>query len=140
MAGFLGINQAIWYTYWTLFCEMGHYHSHDSSSACGRRVQLQYVVDFVMISVLILAVVDLQSYPAAAFNFTLAVGLYILRFRRKRLNIPRSQFRAWDVVVIFNIIVNVYLLIMPWYPPAAGRNGGDVSFWYAAYVVTGIGM
>jgi hypothetical protein len=29
---------------------------------------------------------------------------------------------------------------MPWYPPAKGRNGGDVSFWYATYVVVGIAI
>ena len=86
------------------------------------------------------AVVDLQSYPAAAFNFTLAIGLYILRFRRKRLGIPPSNYRTWDVVVIFNIAVNVFILIMPWYPPASGRYGGDVSFWYGTYVVVGIAM
>jgi amino acid permease-like protein len=87
-----------------------------------------------------LIVVDLQTYPAAAFNFVMAIGLYILRYRRKKLNVPSSDFRAWDVVVIFNVFVNLYLVIMPWYPPAAGRYGGDVTFWYATYVVTGIGM
>lgn len=70
----------------------------------------------------------------------MAVGLYIVRYHRKRLNALRSEFRAWDVIVIFNIIVNLYLVIMPWYPPATGRDGGDVTFWYATYVVTGIGM
>lgn len=29
---------------------------------------------------------------------------------------------------------------MPWYPPPKGRNGGDVSFWYATYVVVGISV
>lgn len=29
---------------------------------------------------------------------------------------------------------------MPWYPPKGGATGGDVSFWYATYVVTGIGI
>jgi hypothetical protein len=70
----------------------------------------------------------------------MAIGLYIIRYRRRKLGLPRSQFRAWDAAVIFNILVNSYLVIMPWYPPATGRNGGDVSFWYAAYVVTGIAM
>jgi amino acid transporter len=89
-------------------------------------------------------VVDLNSYPSAFFFFLMAVGLYLVRNQRKRLNIPEStkghRFRAWHIALIFTIFVNLYLLIMPWYPPAAGRDGGDVSFWYAAYVVTGIGI
>jgi hypothetical protein len=29
---------------------------------------------------------------------------------------------------------------MPWYPPAGGRNGGDVSFWYATYCAVGLAI
>lgn len=43
-------------------------------------------------------------------------------------------------MVIFSIIVNVFLLVMPFIPPAGGPYAGDVSFWYATYAVTGIGM
>jgi hypothetical protein len=43
-------------------------------------------------------------------------------------------------VVIYNIIVQLYLVIMPWYPPDTGADGGDVSFWYGTYIVTGIGI
>ena len=85
-------------------------------------------------------VVDLQSYPSAMFNVAMAIGLFLVRNRRKKIGAPPSEFRAWDIVVAFNILTNLYLLIMPWYPPASGRNGGDVSFWYATYVVSGIGM
>lgn len=85
-------------------------------------------------------VVDLQTYPAAIFNLLVAIGLYIVRNRRRKLGLARAEFRAWDVSVIFNIAANTFLVIMPWYPPAAGRNGGDVSFWYATYVVVGIAM
>jgi hypothetical protein len=85
-------------------------------------------------------VVDLAVYPSTAFNFALAVGLLVTRRRRKRVGIPPSDFRAWTVAVIFSIAANAYLLIMPWYPPSTGRNGGDVSFWYATYCVAGIGM
>jgi len=70
----------------------------------------------------------------------MSVGLYIVRYQRKKIDAPRSEFRAWDVVVIFNIIINLFLVIMPWYPPAKGRDGGDVAFWYATYVVTGISL
>ena len=85
-------------------------------------------------------VVDLQTYPLAVFNLFMAVGLYVVRYRRLKLGLARADFRAWDVSVIFNIAANLFLVIMPWYPPAAGRDGGDVSFWYATYVVVGISV
>ena len=83
---------------------------------------------------------DLQVYPHALFNAVMAAGLYVVRHRRKRLGLPRPAFRAWAPVLVFNIMVWVYLLVMPWYPPEGGVYAGDVSFWYATYVVTGIGM
>jgi len=74
----------------------------------------------------------------------MAVGLYFVRFQRKKLNLPPPskayRFQAYHVAVAFTILVNLYLLIMPWYPPTGGATGGDVSFWYATYVVTGIGI
>lgn len=87
-------------------------------------------------------VVDLGVYPSCFFNFLLAIGLYFVRYRRKKLGLPRqaSGFKAWEVALLFTIVVNLYLLVMPWYPPASGAKGGDVSFWYATYVVAGIGM
>lgn len=85
-------------------------------------------------------IMDLQVYPLSFFNVLMAVGLYLVRYRRKRLGLPRAEFRAWDPVIIFNIVVYVYLLVMPWYPPEGGVFAGDVSFWYATYVVAGIGM
>jgi len=85
-------------------------------------------------------IVDLKIYPEAFFNLAMAVGLYLVRHRRKRLGLGRAAFHAWHPVIIFCIVVNTYLLIMPWYPPDGGIFAGDVSFWYATYVVTGIGM
>ena len=70
----------------------------------------------------------------------MSIGLYIVRYRRKKLGVPRSEFRAWDAAVVFTILQNLYLLITPWYPPTGGATGGDVSFWYATYCVTGIGI
>lgn len=90
-------------------------------------------------------VVDLAVYPSSFFLLVMAIGIYFVRYRRKKLGLPRQStkdggFRAWEVAVVFSIAVNAYLLVMPWYPPASGATGGDVSFWYATYVVTGIGM
>lgn len=81
---------------------------------------------------------DLSVLPSAAFNLLMAIGLYAVRWRRKKANLPAPQFRAWQPVVIFNILVQLYLVVMPWYPPTGGS--GDVSFWYGTYVVTGVGI
>jgi hypothetical protein len=83
---------------------------------------------------------DLRIYPGSFFDFLMCVGLLIVRHKRKALNLPRPEFKAWDIVIWFSILKNLYLLIMPWYPPAGGATGGDVSFWYGTYVVTSIGM
>lgn len=90
-------------------------------------------------------VVDLKNYPQSFFYSLMAIGIYLVRFRRSKLGLPRLKsreggFRAWDIAVIVTILINFYLLVMPWYPPPGGANGGDVSFWYATYVVVGIGM
>jgi amino acid transporter len=85
-------------------------------------------------------ITDLKVYPDAFFSVLLAVGLYVLRYRRRRLGLPAADFRVWNVILVFNILVQVYLLVMPWYPPEGGVFAGDVSFWYATYVVTGIGV
>ncbi|KAH0497671.1 hypothetical protein TgHK011_004960 [Trichoderma gracile] len=73
---------------------------------------------------------DLRIYPGSFFDFLMCVGLLIVRHKRKALNLPRPEFKAWDIVIWFSILKNLYLLIMPWYPPAGGATGGDVSFWY----------
>ncbi|KAF2138625.1 uncharacterized protein K452DRAFT_361276 [Aplosporella prunicola CBS 121167] len=85
-------------------------------------------------------VVDLQTYPNSIFYFLMTVGLYLIRRQRKRIGIGRSEFRCWDPAVILFLAVNLFLLIMPWYPPEGGATGGDVSFWYGTYCIVGIGI
>jgi amino acid transporter len=108
-----------------------------------------YFVKWFLTAIMILAppagdafnfVVDLKIYPMSLFNLTLAIGIYLVRHRRARAKLPRATFKAWDIAVVFNIAVNLYMIVMPWYPPPTGRNGGDVSFWYATYVVVGISV
>jgi hypothetical protein len=103
-------------------------------------------------------VVDLKSYPDAVFAGCVAVGVFIIRRQRKRINAERPEFKAWDVVLLFYIAIQVILLVMPviisplfqtelsliqisqWVPPAGGIYAGSVSFFYATYCLTGIGM
>ncbi|EKD16057.1 high-affinity methionine permease [Drepanopeziza brunnea f. sp. 'multigermtubi' MB_m1] len=84
--------------------------------------------------------VDLASYPNAVFGFFMGLGVYTIRRQRKKINVGRTDFRAWDAVVLFYIAVQVFLLAMPWVPPADGVNGGNVSFFYASAILTGIGL
>ncbi|KAJ0329392.1 hypothetical protein COL5a_003948 [Colletotrichum fioriniae] len=108
-----------------------------------------YLVIWFLTALMILAVPagdaftfvnDLGVFPSAAFNLAMAVGIYVVRWRRRKANLPEPEFKAWHVVIIFNICIQLYLLIMPWYPPAGGQYAGDVSFWYATYAVTGVGI
>ncbi|KIH93274.1 hypothetical protein SPBR_02451 [Sporothrix brasiliensis 5110] len=85
-------------------------------------------------------VVDTKVYPSSIFNLLMGAGLYIVRWRRARAKLPQPEFKAWHVAVIFNILVNLYAVVMPWYPPKGGIYGGDVSFLYSAYILTGIGI
>ncbi|KAJ5984598.1 amino acid transporter [Penicillium waksmanii] len=83
---------------------------------------------------------DLRTIPDAVFNLAMALGIYVVRWRRKKANLPEPEFKAWNIVIFFNILVQLYLLVMPWYPPSGGQYAGDVSFWYATYAVVGIGI
>ncbi|MCJ1432071.1 hypothetical protein MMC27_001427 [Xylographa pallens] len=85
-------------------------------------------------------IVDLQSYPSALFYFAMTFGVFLIRHRRSRLHLPRPEFKAWTIAVLFYLAVSAFILVMPWYPPAGGADGGDVSFWYATYCVVGLGI
>lgn len=85
-------------------------------------------------------VVDLQSYPSNVFSFATTFGLVLIRRRRLKLGLPSSEFHVWNIAVVFSLAINIFLLVMPWYPPTGGRYGGDVSFWYASYCAAGLGV
>ncbi|KAM0351802.1 hypothetical protein ACHAPU_002314 [Fusarium lateritium] len=108
-----------------------------------------YAVKWVLTFIMIVApsagdaftfVVSLGTYPDAIFRFAMAVGLYVIRRRRSKANIGRSDFKAWHPAVLFYILIQVFVLVMPWYPPKGGAYAGDVSFWYATYCVVGIAI
>ncbi|GKT46229.1 uncharacterized protein ColSpa_06410 [Colletotrichum spaethianum] len=85
-------------------------------------------------------VVSLKTYPDGIFHFAMAVGVYLIRTRRKRANLGHTEFKSWHVTVIFFILLQVYILAMPWWPPKGGPYAGNVSFWYATYCVVGIAV
>ncbi|PSN65237.1 high-affinity methionine permease [Corynespora cassiicola Philippines] len=80
--------------------------------------------------------VDLRSYPDSVFIFLMVVGIYYLRYRRRKAGLPPAQFQAWHSALILSALVCLFILIMPWYPP----EESDVSFWYATYCAVGIGL
>ncbi|KAF1971270.1 high-affinity methionine permease [Bimuria novae-zelandiae CBS 107.79] len=80
--------------------------------------------------------VDLRSYPDSVFLFLMVVGLYLIRYRRKKEGLPPAPFRSWHVANILSAAVCLLILIMPWYPP----DKNDYSFWYATYCAVGIGL
>ncbi|KAG6888832.1 hypothetical protein C0995_005707 [Termitomyces sp. Mi166 len=86
----------------------------------------------------LLTVIVILAPPAGdAFNFSC---LFFVRRRRAKIGAPKTEFRVWNVVLIFAICVNIYLLALPWVPPEGGIYGGDVSFFYATYCLTGIAI
>ncbi|KAJ5926130.1 hypothetical protein N7516_007903 [Penicillium verrucosum] len=85
-------------------------------------------------------VVDLGVYSSSFFGSILTIGLVVTRIRRARLNLPPPDYQAWHVTVAFAILSNLYMVVMPWYPPSTGANGGDVSFWYATYCAVALGI
>lgn len=84
--------------------------------------------------------VSLKTYPDAIFHLLIAVGLYIIRYRHKRVGRTHTEFKAWHLAVVFFILVQIYVVVMPWFPPKGGPYAGDVSFWYATYCVVGIAV
>ncbi|KAI1097552.1 amino acid transporter [Jackrogersella minutella] len=106
---------------------------------------LLWVVTFIMIVAppagdAFQFVVSLGTYPSGIFNLALSIGVYLVRYRHKRLGLPRPEFRAWHPVLIFYILLQVYVIATPWIPPKGGPYAGTVSFWYATYCVVGIGI
>ncbi|KAK2042065.1 high-affinity methionine permease [Colletotrichum somersetense] len=74
-------------------------------------------------------VVSLKTYPDGVFHFAMAVGVYLSRTRRKRANLGGTEFKSCHVTVIFFILIQVYILLMPWWPPEGGPYAGSVSFY-----------
>ncbi|TFK28169.1 high affinity methionine permease [Coprinopsis marcescibilis] len=108
-----------------------------------------YLLKWVLTVIVIIAppagdafnfIVNLQSYPANVFSLLLTIGLFSVRKRRLSIGAPRAEFLAWNAVLAFTMLVNVYLLVLPWVPPEGGIYAGDVSFFYATYCIVGLAI
>lgn len=78
------------------------------------------------------------------FLLFLAVGIFSVRRQRAQLRLSpdgqRELFHAWTPLVAFYIGVQVFLLAMPWVPPAGGVHAGNVSFLYATASIVSCGL
>ncbi|KHO01430.1 high affinity methionine permease [Metarhizium album ARSEF 1941] len=80
----------------------------------GRPLSAQMAHEFVVI---------LRTHPEALFGLAMTLGVFVIRRHRSRNKLPATQFRVWNVLLVFYNLVQVFLLVMPWCPYA-----GDVSF------------
>lgn len=85
-------------------------------------------------------VVDLGSYSSYIFNMLLFVGLVKLRYHRKKLGLGYREFHIWTPVLIIAILWTWFVLAMAFVPPKGTLKGSDVSFFYATYPLTTIGL
>lgn len=65
---------------------------------------------------------SIQTYPNRLFDLALVIGVYFIRRRRAKAGIARPEFVAWHIALWFSIAVNIFVLVMPWVPPAAGAE------------------
>ncbi|KAL1412172.1 hypothetical protein Q8F55_003182 [Vanrija albida] len=82
----------------------------------------------------------LQNYPSSFFLALMTFGLFLVRRNRKRLGLPKTEYRSWTFVALFYLAANIFLIIMPWVPPKAGINASSFNFFYAASSLTGLGF
>ncbi|KAI1428242.1 high-affinity methionine permease [Xylaria sp. FL1777] len=108
-----------------------------------------YILKYIVTIIFIIAppagdafqfVVSLKTYPDGIFLLAMAIGVWIIRYRHKRLNRERPAFKAWDICLVFFVLVQLYTIATPWIPPKGGPYAGSVSFWYATYAAVGIGV
>ncbi|KAH8726971.1 amino acid permease-domain-containing protein [Phaeosphaeriaceae sp. PMI808] len=103
------------------------------------------VLKWALTSIVIIAIpfgnafdflVDLRSYPDSVYIFLMVVGVYWLRYQRKKAGLPPATFQAWHSALILSAASCLFILIMPWFPPRKSKY----NFWYATYCVVGIGL
>ncbi|KAG7000034.1 High-affinity methionine permease [Fusarium oxysporum f. sp. conglutinans] len=72
-------------------------------------------------------VVSLKTYPEGLFFLAMSIGLYIVRRHNKHVGRGPPEFKAWDVAAIFFILIQIFIIVMPWYPPKGGPYAGDYN-------------
>lgn len=80
-------------------------------------------------------IADVEGYAGQYFALAVASGLILLRFQRPDLYRP---FKAWIPAVWLRIVLCLFLISAPLFPPKKGS--ADVNFFYATYALVGIAM
>lgn len=85
-------------------------------------------------------VVDLGSYSGQIFTFVMFIGLFKLRRDRKRRGLGYREFHVPTPILIIACLWYTFVLAMAFVPPEGTLIGSDVSFFYATYPLTVIGL
>ncbi len=59
----------------------------------------------------------------------MVTGIYWIRRRRAKAGVPRPEFRTWHIALWFSIAVNIFVLVVPWLPPAKGAEPFSFPYW-----------
>lgn len=81
---------------------------------------------------------DLISYPLNIFNALISLALTVIYFKREQYGWT-SPFSATLPVTLFFLLANIFLVIAPLVPPAAGNEPYE-SIPYWLHVVVGFGV
>ncbi|KAK4121535.1 amino acid transporter [Parathielavia appendiculata] len=82
-------------------------------------------------------IVNLYTYPGAWINSFVAAGLIYLHFQTKEPWNP--AWRTWLPVIVIFLLMNAFLAIVPFIPPADGDFWAD-GYPYYVFPVVGVGV
>lgn len=82
-------------------------------------------------------IINLYVYPGTVVNIFVTAGLLYLHANRKRENWSSPWHTPWPVAVVF-LVSNVFLMLMPFWPPAPGWD--PEGYPYYVFPVVGVGV
>ncbi|VEU23047.1 DEKNAAC104300 [Brettanomyces naardenensis] len=85
-------------------------------------------------------VVDIGSYSSYIFAVLLAIGLFKLRKARRKVGLGYREFHCPTIILVIVLLFSLFVIVMAFVPPKGTLKGDDVSFFYAAYPITTIGI
>ncbi|EXJ95504.1 hypothetical protein A1O1_00626 [Capronia coronata CBS 617.96] len=80
-------------------------------------------------------IADVEGYASQFLALAVGAGLLILRLRKPDLYRP---FKAWIPAVWLRILLCLFLISAPLFPPKKGT--ADVNFFYATYALVGLSI
>jgi amino acid transporter len=80
-------------------------------------------------------IADVEGYAGQYFALAVAAGIIVLRYQKPDLHRP---FKAWLPAVWLRILLCLFLIAAPLFPPKKGTS--DVNFFYATYALVGLAV